>query len=122
MKKILCVMLLGLMVFASGCSTLTDPNFAGQMSGKAAYVVYSQVAAKQDQAFKDKVADLWKTVNEIKSTDQLKEYVSKLTTKFDAVINSDKLTDAQKKQLVAIKNDVVTKLQAEVDTLLTSVS
>ena len=123
MKKMLVIMVAAVVVTLLGtsCSTIT-PESAGIAAGTAAYLGYQHVAANKDDEFKQKVADIWKEVNEIETTTDLVSTVADLTIKFDGVLNDEKLTPTDKAVLLQLKNIMLAKVSEAIDSKFSSES
>lgn len=112
MKKFLFLIVLSTVMFTLvGCkSTTFTPYEQGVVTGNAVYIGYARVAMKEDDEFKAKAAELWKTINEIQSYDDLAASVDKLTNAFDLCIKSDKLTPEEKVLCAVLKKKVCDKV------------
>lgn len=111
MKKfVLIVVSLFAIIVISGCSAFSDPSFAGNMAGKAVYLTYQKVAEKKSPEFKAKVATIWEQVNSIHSTSDLVSSYSRISLRFDDVINSKGLSESEMVMLYSIKNDISNKI------------
>lgn len=111
MKKLISIVVLSLtIVVVSGCSAFSDPSFAGNMAGKAVYLTYQKVAEKKSPEFKAKIATIWDQVNSIHSTSDLVSSYSRLSLRFDDVINSKGLSESEMVMLYSIKNDISNKI------------
>lgn len=114
MKKMLLAPLVLVLVMIYGCSDLSslyDPEFAGQMSGKAMFLVYTKVSANKDQDFKNKVNKFWASVNEIKTTDDLNVVYNKLDSQLADILQAKGLSKQEVELLLPLKNDILARVQ-----------
>lgn len=100
MKKLFAICI-AVVLLTTSCISFTriQPYDHGYAIGTAVYAGYVRVAQKQDKEFTDLVADLWEKVNAIKDTKTLASDVLAMTECFDKIIDTGKLTNAEKNAL-----------------------
>ena len=100
------------LVGCTGCTTTTiTPKDAGIAAGTAAYLGYERVAAKKDEEFQKKVANIWAQVNEIETVDDLVSKTDLLTVAFNEILEEKELSDADKALLIALEQLVLNKVK-----------
>jgi len=122
MKKLL-LLFVGVMttMVMTGCSTFFNARNTGAMAGVAVYTGYNEVAKGEiiGDDLQTRIAKLWEEVNKLEKIEDVKATADKLSAAFDEVIASKKLTEAQKANLLALKNMVMDKVNSIIDDKLT---
>lgn len=105
----------------SGCTTsLSSPRVAGSFAGRAAYVTYTHVAAKQSEDVRRKVEELWAEINKVEQVSDLKVARVLVGERFDAVIADANLTPEERLILSSIKDEILAKIDEVIDGKLAS--
>lgn len=110
MKSLLMLIAIGMLFLVTGCSSIFTPENTGIIAGKGLYITYVKVSEGKDKEFKEKVEELWVFVNTINSKDDLIASYDTLKSKLNDCINSKELSEADKKILVSISNDILDKV------------
>lgn len=114
MKKIFSCLFAGVVcsIFIAGCSTFDDPEYAGKLAGRSAYLIYERVAESKGSEFKGQVADIWTEVNKIDSVEDLTKASSILKPKFEATLKNQGLTDSETMLLQIAFQGIFDKIDA----------
>ncbi len=116
MKKLLTWLFVGLSsLILTGCVSTFTPETNGIIAGKLLYTTYSKVETTQDEEFKEKVEKLWTEINKIETTDDLQAKYDELSIQFEDIINSQDLSDADKKILTSVAHDILDKIKTVLD-------
>lgn len=120
MKKIYMLFFIVAIFFIAGCSSMFNSETSGIIAGKGLYIAYEKVSENKDAEFKEKVTSLWTYVNNINSTDDLTSSYNILKEKVDDCINSQELSDSDKKILKSISDDILNKVSSIINDKLSS--
>ncbi len=108
MKKILSAIMCA--VLMSGCQSAFGPRDLGNATGVSIYLGYQRVADKQGDEFKKAAGDLWITIQNIETYDDLAESIDEITKMFDVCISNANLTPEEKALCVMLKKRVTDKV------------
>lgn len=115
MKSLLVLCVIGMLLLITGCSSIFTPENSGTLAGKSLYIAYLKVSENKDVEFKEKVEKLWTFVNTINSKDDLVASYDMLKEKFNDCINSKELSEADKKILISVSNDILDKISTVIN-------
>lgn len=98
------------------CVSLTSisPYEHGYAVGTAIYAGYGRVAEGKDDAFHNRMAILWRKINEIDNVDTLATDIAELTGIFDALVSSGRYTDEEVAAMKALRGMVLDRLDTSI--------
>ena len=120
MKKLLTALsALAIVSMSTGCSTVVStPGTAGKFAGKALYVTYRH--ADMNDETKKIVEELWEEIRAVNSVSELEIVRTALGKKFDEIISRSDISDADKVVMVMIKDDILSKVDAVINSKIES--
>lgn len=96
----------------AGDNVITPEEY-GYAVGTAAYIGYYRIAAKQDDEFRAKVAEVWADVNKIDSTDTLASDIAGIAEKFAVIEADSKLSEPEQAALRALSRMILAKVDGK---------
>lgn len=117
MKSLRNLTLVAAVCMMCGCISITSikPYDHGYAVGTAIYAGYARIARNKDPKFTEMVEELWVKVNKIQSTKTLATDMLAVTEVFDRIINTDGLSDHERRLLREIKVMALTPVDGRLE-------